>query len=123
MVTLKELSQREELFAPGHTSCAGCGYPSIWRLVLAIAGKDTVIGGATGCCEVNTTIFPYTTWKVPFIHNAFENSAATVSGVEAAYYSMVPRHLLKRTNFRYCPTQNTIYPPNPSFLLYYQDAY
>ncbi len=95
MATLKELAQREELFAPGHTSCAGCGYPSIWRLVLAIAGKDTVIGGATGCCEVNTTIFPYSSWKVPFIHNAFENSAATVSGVEAAYRSLLKQGKIK----------------------------
>jgi pyruvate ferredoxin oxidoreductase beta subunit len=38
--------------------------------------------------EVTTTIFPYTAWKVPFIHSAFENSAATVSGVESAYRSL-----------------------------------
>jgi pyruvate ferredoxin oxidoreductase beta subunit len=30
-------------------------------------------------------MYPYSSWKVPFIHNAFENSAATVSGIEAAY--------------------------------------
>jgi len=38
--------------------------------------------------EVTTTIFPYTAWKTPFIHSAFENVAATVSGVEAAYKSL-----------------------------------
>jgi pyruvate ferredoxin oxidoreductase beta subunit len=38
--------------------------------------------------EVITTIYPYTAWKIPFIHNAFENSAATISGVEAAYNSL-----------------------------------
>jgi len=38
--------------------------------------------------EVTTTIFPYTAWKVPFIHSAFENAAATMSGVEAAYRSL-----------------------------------
>jgi pyruvate ferredoxin oxidoreductase beta subunit len=38
--------------------------------------------------EVTTTIFPYTSWKTPFIHSAFENSAATISGVEAAYRSL-----------------------------------
>ncbi len=38
--------------------------------------------------EVTTTIFPYTAWKVPFIHSAFENVAATISGVEAAYRSL-----------------------------------
>ncbi len=87
-VTIKDLAAREELLAPGHTSCPGCGYPSVFRLLLAVAGRDTVMCGATGCCEVNTTIFPMTSWKVPFIHNAFENSAATISGVEAAFQSL-----------------------------------
>jgi len=27
----------------------------------------------------------FTSWKTPFIHNAFENSSATISGVEAAF--------------------------------------
>jgi len=47
-----------------------------------------VIGCATGCLEVATTIYPYTAWKDSFIHNAFENAAATVSGVEAAYNAL-----------------------------------
>ncbi|MDP2300641.1 MAG: thiamine pyrophosphate-dependent enzyme [Actinomycetota bacterium] len=50
------------------------------------AGEDpVVVGCATGCLEVSTTIYPYSSWKTPFIHNAFENSAATISGVEAAF--------------------------------------
>ncbi len=101
VVSLKELASKEDLLAPGHTSCPGCGYPSVMRMVLAVAGKDTVVGGATGCCEVNTTIFPYTSWKVPFIHNAFENAAATVSGVESAYNSLKKQGKIadKKINF------------------------
>jgi pyruvate ferredoxin oxidoreductase beta subunit len=38
--------------------------------------------------EVSTSIFPYTSWRVPWIHNAFENAAATISGVEAMYRSL-----------------------------------
>jgi len=38
--------------------------------------------------EVVTTIFPYTAWNVNLVHNAFENSAATVSGMEAAYRAL-----------------------------------
>ena len=94
-LNIKELSSREELFAPGHTSCPGCGYPAVFRMLLAVAGKHTVMGGATGCCEVNTSIFPYSSWKVPFIHDAFENSAATVSGVEAAYSSLKKQGKIK----------------------------
>lgn len=52
------------------------------------AGADTVVGGATGCMEVVTTIFPYTAWRTSFIHSAFENCAATISGVETAYRAL-----------------------------------
>ncbi len=47
--------------------------------------RPTIVCNATGCLEVATTLFPYTSWDVPWIHNAFENVAATASGVEAAY--------------------------------------
>jgi pyruvate ferredoxin oxidoreductase beta subunit len=51
-----------------------------------MATEDPVIVGcATGCLEVSTTIYPYTAWNIPYIHNAFENAAATISGVETAY--------------------------------------
>jgi len=44
-----------------------------------------VVSSATGCLEVVSTIYPFTAWKVPFVHSAFENSAATISGVEATF--------------------------------------
>jgi pyruvate ferredoxin oxidoreductase beta subunit len=86
--SLKELSKREDLLSGGHRACAGCAATIVARQVLLAAGKDTVVGCATGCLEVVTTIFPYTAWKVPYIHNAFENVASTVSGVESAYRSL-----------------------------------
>jgi pyruvate ferredoxin oxidoreductase beta subunit len=102
MATLKELATAQaEKFVGGHTSCAGCGYPNIFRLTLAAVKDPVVVVGATGCCEVNTSIFPYTSWKVPFLHNAFENSAAACSGVEAAYYSMVKSGKLAANNTRF----------------------
>jgi len=88
MPGLKELAKREDLMSGGHRACAGCLPMTAMRQILLTAGKDTVCGCATGCVEVVTTIFPYTSWRTPFIHNAFENSAATVSGVEAAYRSL-----------------------------------
>ncbi len=91
MATLKELSKKEVLVSPGHRACAGCGFPVIIKQALLAADNPVVVGCATGCMEVCTTIYPYTAWKVPFIHNAFENSAATVSGVEAAYRSLKRR--------------------------------
>ncbi|MGI6131075.1 MAG: thiamine pyrophosphate-dependent enzyme [Bacillota bacterium] len=91
MATLKELSNKEVLVSPGHRACAGCGFPVIIKQALLATDNPVVVGCATGCMEVCTTIYPYTAWKVPFIHNAFENSAATVSGVEAAYRSLKRR--------------------------------
>ncbi|MCX5800343.1 MAG: thiamine pyrophosphate-dependent enzyme [Candidatus Eisenbacteria bacterium] len=88
MASLKELASREDLLSGGHRACAGCAMTSIVRQVLLVAGKNVVVSCATGCLEVTTTIFPYTAWRVPFIHSAFENSAATISGVETAYRSL-----------------------------------
>lgn len=89
MATLKELTHREDRLAGGHRLCAGCGASIAVRQVLLGAGEDpVVVGCATGCLEVSTTIYPYTSWRTPFIHNAFENSAATISGVEAAFQAL-----------------------------------
>jgi pyruvate ferredoxin oxidoreductase beta subunit len=89
MANIKELSRLEENFTAGHRACAGCTAPLVVRMLMMAAGETPVVcGSATGCLEVVTTIFPYTAWKSPFIHSAFENSAATVSGVEAAYRSL-----------------------------------
>ncbi len=86
MANLKELTHREDRLAGGHRLCAGCGASIAVRQVLLGAGEDpVVVGCATGCLEVSTTMYPYSSWKTPFIHNAFENSAATISGVEAAF--------------------------------------
>jgi len=74
----------EELFAQGHRACAGCGCAIAMRLVLKAAGKNTIIAHATGCMEVVSTPYPETSWKVPWIHGAFENAAAIAAGVEAA---------------------------------------
>lgn len=88
MATIKELAAKGDLFASGHRACAGCGGTVILRLLMAVAGKDTVVTGATGCMEVVSTIYPFSSWNVPFLHDAFENSAATASGIESAYRSL-----------------------------------
>jgi len=85
MPSLKQLSTRKELLSGGHRACAGCAGATVVRQVLLAAGENTVASCSTGCIEVATTIYPYTAWRIPFIHNAFENSAATMSGVQTAY--------------------------------------
>ena len=78
---------KEELFAPGHRGCAGCGAAIGARLALKASGKNTVAICATGCLEVMTTPYPETAWRVPFVHVAFENAGAVASGVERALKS------------------------------------
>ncbi|UNQ72526.1 thiamine pyrophosphate-dependent enzyme [Infirmifilum sp. NZ] len=82
--TLKEIP-RAEYFAPGHRLCAGCGIPQVVRMALKAVPDPKVVVNATGCLEVATTIFPYTSWGVPWVHVAFENSAAVASGIESAF--------------------------------------
>jgi len=96
MATLKELVKRPEVLTPGHRLCAGCGASIAIRQVLLGTEDPVVVGCATGCVEVATTIYPYTAWKSPFIHNAFENVAATISGVETAYRALKKKGKIKK---------------------------
>lgn len=88
---LKEIiADKPSRFKSGHRMCAGCGAPIVARMVLrALKNEDhAVIANATGCMEVSTFIYPYTAWSDSYIHTAFECTAATLSGAEAAYRSM-----------------------------------
>ena len=85
MTSVKKLSEREDIFCSGHRACAGCVPATTMRQVTLAVDKHLVAGLSTGCMEVVSTIYPYTAWRSSFIHNAFENVAATISGVETAY--------------------------------------
>ena len=85
MPNIRELALMKERLAPGHRLCPGCALSIIARAVMRGTKDPIVVSNATGCLEVSTTIYPYTAWRVPWIHNAFENAAATISGAEAAY--------------------------------------
>lgn len=85
MPSLKELAKNRGLFTAGHRACPGCGGAIVINQVMLVAGSKTVVALPTGCMEVVSTIYPYTAWAVPYIHVAFENAAAVISGVEAAY--------------------------------------
>jgi len=95
-MNLKELSQQAERLESGHRLCPGCAAPIITRQILLGTKDPVVLSMATGCLEVSTTIYPYTAWKVPWIHNAFENAAATLSGVETAYRALKKKGKIKK---------------------------
>ncbi|MDD4067143.1 MAG: thiamine pyrophosphate-dependent enzyme [Clostridia bacterium] len=83
----KEILKKKERFTSGHRMCAGCGAPIIVKAILrGLHDEDhAVIASATGCLEVSSFMYPYTSWNDSFIHTAFECAGATISGVETAY--------------------------------------
>ena len=81
----------EEPFAPGHRACSGCGEALAVRLAAKAIGNNAIIVNATGCMEVVASPFPYTSWRIPWIHTLFENAAAVASGVEAGLKAMVKK--------------------------------
>ena len=92
------IAEKPSRLKSGHRMCAGCGAPIVARTVLrALKNEDhAVIANATGCMEVSTFIYPYTSWSDSFIHTAFECAGATLSGAEAAYVSMKKQGKLPR---------------------------
>jgi pyruvate ferredoxin oxidoreductase beta subunit len=82
-VYVPRLLTRDEPFAPGHRACIGCGEALAVRLACKALGRNVVIANATGCMEIVSSPLPTTSWKVPWIHTLFENTAAVASGIES----------------------------------------
>ena len=95
----KEVMNKPERLAPGHRLCAGCGAGIAVRTVLrALKPEDhAVIGNATGCLEVSSFMYPYTSYEDSYIHNAFACAGATLSGVETAYNALKKRGRIDET--------------------------
>jgi pyruvate ferredoxin oxidoreductase beta subunit len=90
-VFVPKLVTKEEKFAPGHRACLGCGEALAVRLACKALGRDVIIVNATGCMEVISSTLPQTSWRIPWIHTLFENTAAVASGVEAGLRAMVKK--------------------------------
>jgi pyruvate ferredoxin oxidoreductase beta subunit len=89
----KELTKK---LSAGHATCQGCGIPAIVRHVLSATDEPVIVANATGCLEVTTTIYPYTAWKVPYIHSVFGNAAATAAGIDAAQKALMKSGKIKK---------------------------
>ncbi len=88
-VFVPRLVTKKENFAPGHRACIGCGEALAVRLVCKALGQNVIIVTATGCIEIISSQLPYTSWRVPWIHTLFENTAAVASGIEAGLKAMM----------------------------------
>ena len=78
---LRNLTERPKRIGPGHGACPGCGiFVNMNTFMKGIEGHVVMLFH-TGCGMVVTTGYPYTAHKVTYIHNLFQNGAATLSGV------------------------------------------
>ena len=95
------LVDKSENFTSGHRACQGCAEALAVRHVMKALGRDTIVAMSTGCMEIISSPLPLTAWKVPWIHNAFENSAAVISGCEAGMKAMMRKGKVpqKKINF------------------------
>ncbi len=98
---LRELAKGEDRFVHGHRMCSGCGAPIVVKQVLMATDYPIIASNATGCLEVSSCIQQFTAWKIPWMHSAFENSAATASGIEAMYRSLVKQGKIEEKNVKF----------------------
>ncbi len=80
-LNMRALTGRPKRVGPGHGACPGCGiFVNLNTFLKGLEGFVTVLFH-TGCGMVVTTGYPYTSHKITYIHNLFQNGAATLSGV------------------------------------------
>ncbi len=84
--TLNAVTAMPGRIAPGHGACPGCGIPVNLNLLLRGIEDPVVFLFQTGCGMIVTTAYPKTSFKVPYLHNLFQNGAATLSGVAEICY-------------------------------------
>jgi pyruvate ferredoxin oxidoreductase beta subunit len=99
-VYVPRLVTKKDIFVPGHRACIGCGEALAVRLACKALGQNTIIANATGCMEIVSSPLPTTSWKVPWIHTLFENTAAVASGIESGLKIMMKKGRIAQKDIR-----------------------
>ncbi|MBI3996043.1 MAG: pyruvate synthase [Candidatus Omnitrophica bacterium] len=76
---------------PGHGACPGCGAFTTIKQFFRILDGPVIVLYQTGCAMVVTTGYPATAHRVTYLHNLFQNGAATLSGLVEMYHERVRR--------------------------------
>ncbi|MEA3430661.1 MAG: thiamine pyrophosphate-dependent enzyme [Nanoarchaeota archaeon] len=71
---------KDNLLTGGTFACSGCGPILGTKLALKALGKNTIMVNPAGCMTLTAT-WPFTPYKVPWVHSAIENAASTASGI------------------------------------------
>ena len=88
---INETTKVPKRLAPGHGACPGCGIPVNVNLLLRGIEGNVVLLFHTGCGMVVTTAYPKTSFKIPYVHNLFQNGAATLSGLVEMFHQRQKR--------------------------------
>lgn len=88
---INETTKMPKRLAPGHGACPGCGIPVNVNLLLRGIEGNIVLLFHTGCGMVVTTAYPKTSFKIPYVHNLFQNGAATLSGLVEMFHQRQKR--------------------------------
>lgn len=91
--TVKEID-REDYIGGGTYACPGCQPVLGIKLTLKALGKNTIMVNPSGCMTL-TANYPFTPYKVPWVHNAIENADSTASGI---YMGLKRKGLDKKVN-------------------------
>lgn len=87
----RQLTAIPNRIAGGHGACPGCGItPSLDQFLKGIEGR-LVLLFHTGCAQITTTGYPYSAHRATFVHNLFQNGAATLSGLLEMYRERMRR--------------------------------
>jgi len=88
---LWKMTEVPNRIGPGHGACPGCGaFPTLHQVYNVLEG-DIVVLFQTGCAMVVTTGYPSTAHRINYIHNLFQNGAATLSGLVEMYHERIRR--------------------------------
>ncbi len=86
-----QLAARPKVVAPGHSACPGCGvFPALNTFFKGIEG-DVVVLYQTGCAMVVSTGYPLTSHRITYLHNLFQNGAATLGGLVEMFHERIRR--------------------------------
>jgi pyruvate ferredoxin oxidoreductase alpha subunit len=88
---LWKMTEVPNRMAPGHGACPGCGFFPTFHQISRVLEGDLVVLYQTGCAMVVTTGYPSTAHRVNYVHNLFQNGAATLSGLVEMYHERVRR--------------------------------
>jgi pyruvate ferredoxin oxidoreductase alpha subunit len=97
LAPLWKMTEQPGRIAPGHGACPGCGaFPTLHQVGRVLEG-DVVVLFQTGCAMVVTTGYPVTAHRINYIHNLFQNGAATLAGLVEMYHERVRRGELPKS--------------------------